>query len=80
MVPVMAVIYGGIIIILIIANIQYLPSFFGTIVGGAFTPKAIFGGGFGTVLAQGLKRGLLSNEAGQGTITMSAAVAEMEYY
>ena len=79
MVPVMAVIYGGIILILVIANIQYLPSFFGTIIGGAFQPRAIFGGGFGVVLAQGLKRGLLSNEAGQGTITMSAAVAEQEH-
>ena len=79
MVPVMAVIYGGIILILIIANIQYLPSFFGTIIGGAFKPRAIFGGGFGVVLAQGLKRGLLSNEASQGTITMSAAVAEQDH-
>ncbi len=37
-----------------------------------------FGGAFGAVLAQGVKRGLMSNEAGQGTITMSAA-AEMHH-
>ena len=34
---------------------------------------------FGTVLAQGVKRGLMSNEAGQGTITMSAASADAKH-
>ncbi|MFR1299899.1 MAG: alanine:cation symporter family protein [Blautia massiliensis (ex Durand et al. 2017)] len=34
---------------------------------------------FGTVLAQGVKRGLMSNEAGQGTITMSAAAADAKH-
>ena len=47
--------------------------------GGAFTPEAIFGGAFGTVLAQGVKRGLMSNEAGQGTITMAAGAANSEH-
>ncbi|MEZ3436540.1 MAG: alanine:cation symporter family protein [Lachnospiraceae bacterium] len=79
MVPVMAVIYGGIILILVVLNIQYFPSFLQTIVVGAFKPQAVFGGGFGVVLSQGIKRGLLSNEAGQGTITMSAAVAEQDH-
>ena len=79
MVPVMAVIYGGIILILVILNIQYFPSFMQAIVIGAFKPQAVFGGGFGVVLSQGIKRGLLSNEAGQGTITMSAAVAEQDH-
>lgn len=79
MVPVMAVIYGGIILILVIINIQYFPSFIKAIIVGAFKPQAVFGGGFGIVLSQGIKRGLLSNEAGQGTITMSAAVAEQDH-
>lgn len=79
MVPVMAVIYGAIVTVLIITNIQYFPSFVQTVVTGAFNPQAVFGGGFGVVLSQGIRRGLLSNEAGQGTITMSAAVAEQEH-
>lgn len=79
MVPVMAVIYGVIIIALIIINIQYFPSFIQTVITGAFKPQAIFGGSFGIVLSQGIRRGLLSNEAGQGTITMSAAVAEQDH-
>ena len=79
MVPVMAVIYGLIIIALLILNIKHFPAFVESVIVGAFKPDAVFGGGFGIVLSQGIKRGLLSNEAGQGTITMSAAVAEQDH-
>ena len=40
---------------------------------------AVFGGVLGTALLQGVKRGLMSNEAGQGTITMAAASAEAHH-
>ena len=76
MVPVMAVLYVATVLILILLNIQTVPYFFKAVFTGAFKPDAIFGGLFGTVLAQGVKRGLMSNEAGQGTITMSAAAAD----
>ena len=76
MVPVMAVLYIVTVLILIILNLGSVPYFFKSIFVGAFQPDAIFGGLFGTVLAQGVKRGLMSNEAGQGTITMSAAAAD----
>ena len=56
-----------------------LPFFFKSVFTGAFAPDAFFGGLFGTVLAQGVKRGLMSNEAGQGTITMSAAAADAKH-
>ena len=56
-----------------------IPYFFGSVFAGAFKPDAFFGGVFGTVLAQGVKRGLMSNEAGQGTITMSAAAADAKH-
>lgn len=79
MVPVMAVLYGAIILVLVAVNIKHFPAFVESVFVGAFKPQAIFGGGFGIVLAQGIKRGLLSNEAGQGTITMSAAVAEQNH-
>lgn len=78
MVPVMAVVYIVTVIILIVLNLGELPYFFKAVFGGAFTPEAVFGGAFGMVLVQGVKRGLMSNEAGQGTITMSAAAAECE--
>lgn len=79
MVPVMAVLYATVIVGLFIANIHLFPAFIQAVVIGAFKPDAIFGGAFGTVLAQGIKRGLLSNEAGQGTITMSAAISEQDH-
>ena len=79
MVPVMAVIYCGTVLLIALLNIGTIPYFFGAVFGGAFTPEAVFGGFFGTALAQGVKRGLMSNEAGQGTITMSAAASDAEH-
>lgn len=79
MVPIMAVVYVVTVIVLVIVNINRIPFFFSSVFKGAFKPEAIFGGVFGTVLAQGVKRGLMSNEAGQGTITMSAAVADAKH-
>lgn len=76
MVPVMAGIYILVALALIIINYSLIPYFFTEVVSGAFAPHAIFGGAFGVALAQGIKRGLLSNEAGQGTITIAAAVSE----
>ncbi len=78
MVPVMAVVYILTVLVLILLNLDQLPYFFKAVFGGAFTAKAVFGGTFGTVLVQGVKRGLMSNEAGQGTITMPAAAADCE--
>ncbi len=78
-VPVMAVLYIATVIVLILLNLNQIPYFFSAVFGGAFQPEAFFGGAFGTVLAQGVKRGLMSNEAGQGTITMSAASADAKH-
>ena len=79
MVPVMAVLYVSVVLLLILLNLDQIPYFFKSVFVGAFTPDAVFGGLFGTVLAQGVKRGLMSNEAGQGTITMSAAAADAKH-
>ena len=79
MVPVMAVLYIVTVLVLIILNIKAIPYLLRKVFSGAFKPEAFFGGVFGTVLAQGVKRGLMSNEAGQGTITMSAAAADAEH-
>ena len=79
MVPVMAVIYILTVLVLIVLNLGSVPYFFRAVFGGAFKPEAFFGGMFGTVLAQGVKRGLMSNEAGQGTITMSAAASDAKH-
>ncbi|MBP9478019.1 MAG: amino acid carrier protein [Sebaldella sp.] len=79
LVPIMAVIYMLIVLFIIAVNFRLVPYFFKEVIMGAFSPKAVFGGAFGIALAQGIKRGLMSNEAGQGTITMAAAVADNEH-
>ena len=79
LVPIMAVLYVVTVLVLIVLNLNTIPFFFKAVFTGAFTPDAFFGGVFGTVLAQGVKRGLMSNEAGQGTITMSAAASDAKH-
>ena len=65
--------------VLILFNVDSVPYFFKAVFEGAFKPEAVFGGFLGTALLQGVKRGLMSNEAGQGTITMAAASAEARH-
>ncbi len=79
MVPVMAVVYTVTVLVIILTNAGSIPYFFNAVISGAFTPDAVFGGLFGTALVQGIKRGLMSNEAGQGTITMPAAAADANH-
>ena len=79
LVPIMAVIYVLTVVVLVVCNIGRIPWFFGAVFGQAFRPEAVFGGAFGVALSQGIKRGLMSNEAGQGTITMPAAAADAKH-
>ncbi len=81
-VPIMAAVFlvGGFVIL--IARIKYIPATFGMIFRYAFQPNAIIGGGLGaalkTVLSQGAKRGLFSNEAGMGSTPHAHALAKVE--
>lgn len=75
-VPVMAVIYVATVLVLVVVNFTRIPWFFYAVFTEAFQPEAVFGGAFGIALIQGVKRGLMSNEAGQGTMTMAAAAAD----
>jgi len=76
LVPVMAVVFCALSLLIILRNYHLLPLFFSAVFGGAFAPEALFGGAIGTAIAEGVRRGLMSNEAGQGTITMAAAAAD----
>lgn len=78
-VPFMAIIYVLTVLVLILVNLDRIPWFFYAVFTEAFKPEAIFGGAFGIALVQGVKRGLMSNEAGQGTMTMAAAAADTEH-
>lgn len=78
-VPAMAMGYIMIVGLLIILNLGKVPAFLAAVFVGAFKPQAIFGGAFGIAMAQGLKRGLLSNEAGMGTSTQAASIADANH-
>lgn len=78
-VPIMAIGYIVIVCFLLILNLNKLPAFITAVFVGAFKPQAIFGGAFGLALSQGLKRGLLSNDAGMGTSTQAASIADANH-
>ncbi|WP_034300142.1 alanine/glycine:cation symporter family protein [Alkalibacterium sp. AK22] len=82
-VPFMAAIYilGGVIIIL--ANIQLVPSAFGIIFRDAFTGSAAVGGFVGSTLTlsirYGVARGVFTNEAGLGSAPIAHAAATTDH-
>lgn len=82
-VPVMAAIFLGGAVIVLIFRIRYVPATFGMIFRYAFQPQAIVGGAFGaalkTAISQGAKRGLFSNEAGMGSTPHAHAQANVEH-
>ncbi|MFP8487880.1 alanine/glycine:cation symporter family protein [Gracilimonas sp. Q87] len=80
--PLMAIIYVlGALVILFLNAGSVIPAF-GTIITSAFTPEAgLFGVGSGlflTTLVWGIKRGLFSNEAGQGSAPIAHGAAKTE--
>ena len=79
LVPIMAVIYVVAVMVMVLLNLERLPWFFTVVVSEAFKPEPVFGGALGLAISQGIKRGLMSNEAGQGTLTMPAAVADARH-
>jgi AGCS family alanine or glycine:cation symporter len=74
-VPIMAVGYLLIAIVVIALNYDQIPSLISMIVSEAFTPSTAISGGIGAVILQGAKRGMFSNEAGLGSAPNVAAVA-----
>lgn len=74
-VPVMAVGYLLIAIVVIALNYEKIPSLITMIVTEAFSPSSAISGGIGAVILQGAKRGMFSNEAGLGSAPNVAAVA-----
>ena len=77
-VPIMACIYVGIALVLVIVNFQYIDDIFALIIKSAFDAKAALGGAAGitilTTIRNGVGRGVFSNEAGLGTAPMAHAL------
>ena len=78
-VPIMAIGYLAMALIVILLNITSLPGVIYDIVTNAFGLQEAVGGGMGAAVAQGLRRGLFSNEAGLGSAPNVAATAEVRH-
>ena len=74
-VPLMALGYILMAVGIIIYHIAELPAVIALIVGDAFSPMA----GVGAAIGWGVKRGIYSNEAGQGTGPHAAAASEVQH-
>ncbi|MDP2713356.1 sodium:alanine symporter family protein [Rheinheimera sp.] len=74
-VPFMALGYIVLALIVVFLNLDKVPGVFSLILSDAFTAQA----GFGAAIGWGVKRGIYSNEAGQGTGPHAAAAAEVDH-
>ncbi|MDE6334680.1 MAG: alanine:cation symporter family protein [Muribaculaceae bacterium] len=78
-VPVMAIAYIILALAIVLMNIHRLPEVIGLIVENAFGFNQALGGTVGTALIMGIKRGLFSNEAGEGSTPNAAATADVSH-
>lgn len=78
-IPVMALSYIAFAILIILINITEVPDVFSSIVKNAFGLEEAVSGGVGAAIAQGLRRGLFSNEAGLGSAPNIAATAYVRH-
>lgn len=78
-VPFMAIGYIIVAAIIVIMNIEQVPGLFALIFRSAFGLEETFGGIVGAMIMIGVKRGLYSNEAGQGTGAHAAGAAEVSH-
>ncbi|RIN50390.1 sodium:alanine symporter, partial [Staphylococcus simulans] len=78
-VPFMAIAYILLAILIICLNLGEVPALFALIFKSALGLQSTFGGIVGAMIEIGVKRGLYSNEAGQGTGPHAAAAAEVSH-
>ncbi|WP_286956737.1 alanine/glycine:cation symporter family protein [Brevibacterium sp. UBA7493] len=78
-VPFMAVIYIIGALVVVIINAGAIPEVISLIFSSAFGVNAAFGAVIGEAVAWGVKRGIYSNEAGQGTGPHAAAASEVSH-
>ena len=79
LVPVMALGYMVLAVVVIVMNIGLMPHVMKVIVLDAFGIEQVTGGGLGAVIMNGVKRGLFSNEAGEGSAPNVAATASVSH-
>ena len=78
-VPIMAVVYLLLAVFIVLSHITLLPTVFEMIISNAFGVGQFAGGTLGTIVMIGIKRGLFSNEAGEGSAPNAAATATVSH-
>ncbi|MDR1380823.1 MAG: alanine:cation symporter family protein [Tannerella sp.] len=77
--PFMAIGYVIVAAVILAINCQQIPAMFMLIVKSAFGIHPALSGVVGAAVSMGVKRGIFSNEAGQGTAPHAAAAAEVPH-
>lgn len=77
--PFMAILYILLSIVILIVHAGEVPAVFGDMIRSAFGMNEAIGGILGSTIAWGVKRGIYSNEAGQGTAPIVAAAAKVSH-
>ena len=78
-VPVMALGYLAIAVWIVLTNLTLIPSVLRIIIENAFGLTPVVGGAIGRTVLMGFKRGLFSNEAGEGSAPNAAATASVSH-
>lgn len=78
-VPFMAQAYIVVALIIVGINWEQIPAVFSMIVSSAFGTDSVLGGLLGSAISWGVKRGIYSNEAGQGTGPHASSAAAVSH-
>jgi AGCS family alanine or glycine:cation symporter len=79
LVPLMAIGYFILVVVIMMMNIQLIPHVMKVIFTSAFGLEQGVGGAIGATIMNGVKRGLFSNEAGEGSAPNVAATATVSH-
>lgn len=77
--PLMAMLYVLLSLVILALHITDVPAIFLQMVRCAFDVRGVTGGVLGITIAWGVKRGIYSNEAGQGTGAIVSAAAKVDH-
>lgn len=78
-VPIFAMAYIAITLLVVLFNLEKLPDVLRVIFADAFSLRNMAGGALGATIMTGARRGLFSNEAGMGSAPNAAATANISH-
>lgn len=77
--PFVAMLYVALSLVVLVVNYRAVPGAFSDMISSAFGFHQVLGGVMGLAVSWGVKRGIYSNEAGQGTGAIVAAAAKVDH-